>query len=74
MINKKGLADNGGKDSEFIDWQIDVNLAEAKLNQATVHDNLPEGLSIESIEVFKPSSNGNNWNEEKQIENFTGSN
>ena len=53
------------KDSEFIDWKIDVNLAEAVLNQATVHDNLPEGLSIESIEVFKLSSNGNNWNEEK---------
>ena len=70
MINKKGLADKGGKDSEFIDWQIDVNLAEAKLNQATVHDNLPEGLSIESIEVFKLSSNGNNWNEEKTDREF----
>ena len=64
MINKEGKADNGGKDSEFIDWKIDVNLAEAKLNQAIVRDNLPEGLSIESIEVFKLSSNGNNWNEE----------
>src|SRR5699024_8692214 len=59
LIEKNGWINNQNKDQ--IIWQVDVNKSESSLKNVTVKDDIPAGLTVESIKVWKLNKLGNNW-------------
>lgn len=68
MIEKSGWADKN-KNPEKITWQIDVNKAEQNLKNASIEDDIPEGLTLKdgTIRVWKLVKNGSEWGYGEEI-------
>ncbi len=68
LIDKIGVPNNGGTDSDKITWTIDVNKAQQALSNVVITDSLGSagsaGLNIDngSIKVYKLNQSGGNWN------------
>jgi hypothetical protein len=64
LIEKNGVANNNGLNSDKITWTIDVNKAQQTLNDVVITD-IPDSseLSIipESITVYKLNQSGGDW-------------
>jgi LPXTG-motif cell wall-anchored protein len=56
-IEKRGIANNGGTNSDKITWTIDVNKAQLDLQNVTVNDNFTETtghtLNISNIRIYR---------------------
>jgi len=71
LIEKNGWNSDQNKDQ--IIWQIDVNKSESNLKNVKVLDEIPSGLDIEEIRVWKLRKSGNDWEYDGDIEgDFTG--
>ncbi|MEI3604296.1 Cna B-type domain-containing protein [Pseudogracilibacillus sp. SE30717A] len=59
-------------ETDEIQWQIDVNKNGSLISEAIVEDSLPDGLTVDSIQVVKITQNGGNWAEgEAHKDSFT---
>lgn len=59
--------------NDVIEWTIDVNKSGSTINGAKVEDNLPVGLQLVSgsIEVYKITKNGDEWNEGAKLDGYS---
>ncbi|NLA70200.1 MAG: hypothetical protein GX852_04055, partial [Clostridiales bacterium] len=65
LMEKNGVANNNGLNSDKITWSIDVNKAQQTLRNVVITDSLGSAdLSIipKSIRVYELNQSGGNWN------------
>jgi uncharacterized surface anchored protein len=64
LMEKNGVANNNGLNSDKITWTIDVNKAQQALSDVVITDSLGSaGLNIDngSIKVYELNQSGGNW-------------